>query len=306
MHRELAHISFHQVMAHLDSLPFSKKLTAILLTTISYAALTNYDRLSLKYIKRPINTWKMCTTSFTAFAVGHNVGMAAISAGSIRLRSYTAQGLSALETGKIVAFCGLTFFMGGATLLGVALALEPASELTLLEIPGWVLRWSAVLLISVPLAYVVGTLIFKQPFSIGGRKFELPNFSTAVQQILFASTDLIAAGATLYVLLPADVNISYPALLGAYLIAMFLGVVSSVPGGIGVFEGLILLLLPTIPKAELLSAIVAYRVSYYLIPLSLAVLILAVQEFSAYRQKASDALARSRGWVIRVRGRLPL
>lgn len=300
LHRELAHISFHQVMAHLDALPLHKKLLAIMLTGVSYASLTNYDRLSLKYIKHPINAWKMRTISFTAFAVGHNVGVAAISAGSIRLRAYTAEGLSALEIGKIIAFCGLTFLLGGATLLGITLALEPEAELRLLQIPTWMLHSLAVLLIGGPIGYVVSTLLFKRPVNIGFWQLELPDFSTAIQQILFASIDLIAAGGTLYVLLPTDIAVPYSTLLGAYLIAIFMGIISSVPAGIGVFEGLILLLLPSIPKAELLSAILAYRISYYLIPLTLSVCILVIQEFSIYGKRVSSAVSHGRDWASRV------
>lgn len=300
LHRELAHISLHQVMAHLDSLPLHKKLLALMLTGVSYASLTNYDRLSLKYIKHPINKWRMRTISFTAFAVGHNVGVAAISAGSIRLRAYTAEGLSALETGKIIAFCGLTFFLGGATLLGLTLALEPETELRLLEIPTWILHGVAVVLVGVPLSYVCATLLVKRPVSIGFWQMDLPDFSTGIQQILFASIDLIAAGGTLYILLPQSAPVTYITLLGAYLIAMFMGIVSSVPGGIGVFEGLILLLLPSIPKAEFLSAIVAYRISYYLIPLTLSLGILVLQEFSAYRARVSTAMSHGRDWASRV------
>lgn len=300
LHRELAHISFHQVMSQMDALSLRSQLLAILLTAVSYASLTNYDRLSLKYINRSINFWKTCAISFTAFAVGHNVGVATISAGSIRLRAYTSEGLSALETGKIIVFCGLTFFLGGALLLGITLALEPESELRLLQLPTWMLHALAVVLIGCPLFYVGATLVFRRPISVGFWQVELPDFSIAIQQILFAGIDLIAAGGILYMLLPSSVDVAYTTLLGAYLIAIFMGIVSTVPAGLGVFEGFIILLLPTIPTAELLSAILAYRISYYLIPLFLSLLILVVRELSVYRMQVSSAVSHGRDWANRV------
>jgi uncharacterized membrane protein YbhN (UPF0104 family) len=47
--------------------------------------------------------------------------------------------------------------------------------------------------------------------------------------------------------------------------------ISQVPGGLGVFETVVLMLLPaTIPAPTALGALLAYRAIYYLLPLLLA------------------------------------
>ncbi len=69
------------------------------------------------------------------------------------------------------------------------------------------------------------------------------------------------------------------AFFGIYLLAQLAGVVSNVPGGLGVFETVILLLLKSfISSATLFGALLAYRAIYYLLPLCIAVLLLGIYE----------------------------
>ena len=78
------------------------------------------------------------------------------------------------------------------------------------------------------------------------------------------------------------VRAPFPVVLGAFLAAQILGLASHVPGGVGVFEGLMVLLLkPYLTSAQLLPALVVYRAVYYLLPLSIALIVLAGAEISA-------------------------
>ena len=98
-------------------------------------------------------------------------------------------------------------------------------------------------------------------------------------------------------LLPPEAGISYFRLLGAYLPAILLGVASHVPGGIGVVESAILLLLG--PSAEhvagVAGALVALRFIYYLVPLLLGSGVFGLAEAGRLRGvlgQASAALLR--------------
>jgi phosphatidylglycerol lysyltransferase len=83
-------------------------------------------------------------------------------------------------------------------------------------------------------------------------------------------------------LLPGDVTLTYPAFLTVYVLAIVTGIASHVPGGLGVFEGLLLLALPEIPKDGLLAAVLMYRLIYYLLPLLVAAFLAAGHELRAY------------------------
>ena len=67
---------------------------------------------------------------------------------------------------------------------------------------------------------------------------------------------------------------------------------SHVPGGVGVFEGLMVLLLkPYLTSGQLLPALVVYRAVYYLLPLAVALVGLVADEV---RQRRAHARARRR------------
>ena len=71
-----------------------------------------------------------------------------------------------------------------------------------------------------------------------------------------------------------------------FLLAQVAGIVSQVPGGLGVVETVLLLLLsPTLPAASVAGALVAYRAIYYLLPLSIATVLLAHTRCSRSRRR---------------------
>ncbi|MCB1618062.1 MAG: hypothetical protein KDI08_05070, partial [Pseudomonadales bacterium] len=70
-----------------------------------------------------------------------------------------------------------------------------------------------------------------------------------------------------------------------YALAVMAGITSHVPGGLGVFEGIMLLALSGKVSAEGLGAgLLMYRIIYHLGPLLLAMLLLALKEL---RDRAS-------------------
>jgi uncharacterized protein (TIRG00374 family) len=95
------------------------------------------------------------------------------------------------------------------------------------------------------------------------------------------------AAAVLYVLLPTHPDLSYFIFFGSYLLAQIAGIISNVPGGLGVFETvLILLISPPIPSDQLLGALLVYRAVYYFLPLLVGVLLLALYETKTLKAKA--------------------
>jgi glycosyltransferase 2 family protein len=91
----------------------------------SYLCLTGFDALAVRYAGRSLPYRQVALTSFVSLSIGHNVGGAAFSSGALRYRFYSGFGLSALDVGKIIVFCGLTVTLGLVTLAGIALLLGP-------------------------------------------------------------------------------------------------------------------------------------------------------------------------------------
>jgi phosphatidylglycerol lysyltransferase len=289
--RSLHRIHFADVTAHLASIPLPTVLLAVVCMIGSYLTLTGYDALGLRYVGKARPWWHISGTSFSAFAIGHNVGFATLSGGAIRYRAYSAAGLSATEITSVIVFCTVTFALGASILLGTALLVEPTAVLQPLRLPPPALRATGFVLLCLPVAYLFWAGTKARDLSILSWQFSPPSKSIALGQIALSVTDLCFDAAVIYLLLPPDTGLSYISFVGLFLLAVGAGLLSNVPAGLGVFEGAMLLLLPGIPSAALLGSLLLYRLIYYLLPLGIALAILAVQEFRLrHRQIATAAV----------------
>ena len=75
-------------------------------------------------------------------------------------------------------------------------------------------------------------------------------------------------------LLPAGAG-GFFTFVGAYAPSVVVGLISHVPGGVGVFEGSVSTLLKGLDSAALAAAFLGYRLFFFLLPLTIAGLALA-------------------------------
>lgn len=291
LHRTLGRFDAAQVMVTAKAFSGEALVAALLLTLASYGALSGFDWLGLRHVGRPLPLGWTLLISFVSHAVSHNAGFAVLTGGSVRLRMYSTFGLGMAEVGGIVAFAGLTFGLGVATLASAAFILEGQRVAPLLRLPVAVvsgLGWSGATVMAV---YVIWTALARRPLAIGMWRLATPSLPLAFAQILVASTDLALVAGALYVLLPMELTgLTYPAFIGLYVVATIAGTISHVPGGLGVFEGALVLLLPGAPAEHILAALLIFRVFYNLLPLLLAALVLAVFELvQRYRHRPDPA-----------------
>ena len=71
----------------------------------------------------------------------------------------------------------------------------------------------------------------------------------------------------MYVLLPGDMGVSFLDFLPSYLMAQVAVVLTHIPGGVGVFELVILHLTHTSHEQMVFAAVLLFRLIYYIIPL---------------------------------------
>ncbi len=272
LHKELAHTHFSDLRTALQHIPAGSLLVALAATAASYLFLTGYDLLALRYLQHALPYRQVLLTSFIATAVGHNLGMAMLSGGAVRLRSYTAWGLGAAEVATIVALVGMTFGVGASFSASLVLLLEPGLMGEVLHVGQGAIRALGILLLVAVALYIGTTWVRQRPVRFRAWQFRLPSVQIALGQLVLSSLDLVSAALVLYCLLPAHAEVSFAVLLGVYIVALVAGIVSHVPGGLGVFETVLLLSLPQIPRDSLLVSILLYRCIYYLLPLALAAL----------------------------------
>jgi phosphatidylglycerol lysyltransferase len=133
------------------------------------------------------------------------------------------------------------------------------------------------------LAYALLPLVRRAPLRLGRLEVPVPTARLAAGQFVLSILDWGLAAAVLQALLPPSA-VPFGELLGVFLAAQLVGLVSHVPGGLGIFETLVVLALrPYLPAASVLPALVLYRAVYYLLPLAVALALLVADEVSERR-----------------------
>ena len=300
LHHILGQYRWQDIAVRVHAIRGTALMWAALLAIAGYAWLTLYELLGIRFAGAKISYYKVALISFMAYAIGHNVGMNALSGGAIRFRAYSSQRLSAKQIATVVAFGSITFGVGAAFLLGLSLLTNDEKTGSVLHLsPSWMLAAGALLLTGV-LAYLA--LAFTRRDSLRLGPFVLPVLKphVAFAQIGVACADLLCTAGVLYVLLPHDAAIGFMAFAGLYLIAITAGVASTVPGGVGVFESVLFLLLPAVPPDRLLGSLLAYRAIYYLAPFSVALVMLGVHELWMHRAPMQRMMRFARTWLIAV------
>jgi phosphatidylglycerol lysyltransferase len=292
---ELQAVRWPEITRDILGTPPSRLVLAVLLTALNYLVLTGYDLIAFRYIGKALPRGRIVVAAFLAYAVANNVGVAMLSGASVRYRFYSRWGVTAEQLSRIVFSYSVTFWLGLFALGGIAFVVSPLAGDPALPGRGALVVAGCLLMVTV-VGYLAATAVRTEPLRVRRFVLPLPGPGIAVQQLLVSSADWALAGAVLYVLLPPG-HLSFFAFLGAFLIAILLGMVSHVPGGVGVFEGLMVLLLRnSISSGELLPALVVFRVVYYLLPFAVALLGLVGDEI--YQRRAH--VARAGRWFGRI------
>lgn len=294
LHRELAGLSRNAIVEHVQTIPLITFLASLAFAACSYFAMTGYDAAALRYLGKRMPYRRSALTAFMAYAVGHNVGLVTVSGGSIRYRMYTLSGLTASEIAVIILFVTVTFALGASVLLGLALISAPVTETEFPGVPPALLTTIGVLLLLVSIAYIAAPYLYRRPITFRNWRFSLPRPGIAISQLGLSVADLIFGAASLYVLLAPSLPIAFFPFLGIYLLAMFAGLISSVPGGIGVFEAVLVVAFPQAEPAALFGTVLVYRLIYYVLPLSVALVLLVAHEMRQHRNAFVQSTATVR------------
>lgn len=276
--QELQEHSLQKILESLAAIPFLYVALAIGLTLLNYVILTGYDVLAMRYIRHSLPYSKTALVSVISYAVSNSIGFALLSGSAIRYRFYKPWGLSAIEITQIITFANLSFFLGLFTVGGVMFVLEPIAVPSLLHLPFKSVHPIGLLFLSIIALYLLFSSFSRRPLRV--RQWSIPHLplKLCLAQLMVTTLDWILAAAVLYVLLP-NIPLSYPGFFGIYLLAQLAGIISNIPGGLGVFETVMLLLIsPPVASTTLLGALLAYRGVYYLLPLLVAVSLLITYE----------------------------
>lgn len=288
----LTHYRWRDVMLYLESLPPLQVVLSVVLTMAGYFFMTGYDALAFRYLPHPMPYRRIALASFIGSAFSNNIGISGLAGGSIRYRLYSAWRLSAVEIARIIVFYTITFWLGFVLLGGSLFIIAPPQipHAAHLRLPFDSIRLLGFVLFVPAVSYLVWAFARREPVRIRQWEFVLPKPRLMLAQVLVSGADWICAAAVLYILLPDALPTGFTDFLGIFLLAQIAGVASNLPGGVGVFEAIILIFLaPYYPASAILGSLVAFRAVYYLLPLIMATILLAAHEIAEKKEGVARA-----------------
>ncbi|WP_455478951.1 lysylphosphatidylglycerol synthase transmembrane domain-containing protein [Bartonella sp. B23] len=282
---KLSAISFNEVLERLNSLNGQHWLLACLCSLLAYATLAGYDRIALQHLGHKISWIFIAICSFTTYALSHNIGASVFSGAVVRYRAYKMKGLSGTEIAILVGFCSFTFVVGTILLFGIVLILQP-EIITLIhdDLPGWLGTTVGAILLSCIALYVFGSWLQLRPLRLG-KKIQLsyPRLKIVIQQLLISPLELLAAAGIIYAVLPYNTDVHFISVLGVFLASFTITLLSNAPaGGVGVLEALFITGMPNLNPADVVAALIVFRMFYLIIPFIISLFVVAIFEAQQY------------------------
>lgn len=300
----LSELDIHALHDAMLSVPTHSLAGALLAAVIGFVILLGYEWSACRYaaVKLPRRT--LLLGGFSAFAIGNSIGLSMLSGGSVRYRLYAREGLGAAEVARMTVFASLSLGCALPPLAALATLSNLPAAATALHLPTPVLATVAIGVLALTAVLATGLYrrrLAEQPLpdsllvQLGRRTLRLPGARLAALQLVITALDIAAAATVLYLLLPEAPP--FGAFVLVYLLALAGGVLSHVPGGIGVFEAILLAAFANqLGAAPLAAALLLYRLIYVVLPLLLACVLLLANEarrllFAQQALKAASGLA---------------
>lgn len=257
-------------------------VAAAAMSLISYALYATFDLIGRRLTGHRLPMSRTLGIAAISYAFNFNLG-SWVGSLALRLRLYTRWGLPTETVVQIVAYSMVTNWLGYLWVGGTVLVWAPPT-LALVGLPsaGW-LRVIGLVMIGAALAYLALCRYSpKRQLSWRVHRLELASGRMASWQAAAGGANWLLIGAIVWILL--GMRVDYPSVLGVMLLAAVAGVVTHVPGNVGVLEALVVASLgDRLPKTELLAAMLAYRAAYYLLPFALALPAYGLSEAAARR-----------------------
>ncbi len=288
-------IDYHLMIHAVRAMPHKLIWLAILFTALSYLALIARDETAMAYLGAEVAIGPLLLASFCGSALGNAIGFGALTGEGVRDRVYGAVGLRSEQIDRAMLFIDASFAIGLAVFAAVSAMLAGHTLATLLGISTIALHLGAAIVLVIILGPMILSIRARRPVVLGGLALTMPSSRIALAQFTIAGLDLLAASMVLRVLMPAA-NVDFFSFAAIFAAAVAIGVISRVPGGLGVFEIVVFVSLARhVPRNEIAAALVIYRAVYFVLPLMIAAAALALFEL---RSEAVLRASRARDRLL--------
>jgi uncharacterized membrane protein YbhN (UPF0104 family) len=278
--RQARTIDWSEVLDALRAIPRPTLLAAAALAACSHLLYSTFDLLGRRMTGHRLGTRIVMRVTFISYAFNLNLG-ALVGGVAFRYRLYSRLGLDNLTITRVLGFSMLTNWLGYLVLAGAVFCFFPMVLPPDWKMDGEGLRVLGALLLAAGAAYLGLCAIARQhTWRLRGHELDTPSLRMALLQLALSMLNWSLIGGMIWLLLQRQ--LPYHEVLAVALVAAVAGVITHVPGGLGVLEAVFLALLGhRAPQGTLLGALLAYRAIYYLLPLILAALTYVATELRA-------------------------
>jgi phosphatidylglycerol lysyltransferase len=267
---------YHALLKALRRTPMASIGLSICAAALSFAALVGRDACAVRYVRAQVPLLAPLLAGFCGSALSNAVGIGTLTGAAVRYRIYGVVGVKVHDIARLLLFIAAAFGLGLTGFGALSCLLEAGPVGQLLGWPSDLLRGIA----GVTLVGTLGFVLFCLPGTLRIGQFVLagPGKMLAAAQLALTAIRLAGAAAALWILLP-DMSISFFSFVAVFSAATAVSVISNVPGGVGVFEAVVLWALRSkaLPD-QVVAALLVYRGIYYILPLMLSAWLLAVFE----------------------------
>ena len=273
-------IEWGKVLSSLQDYPLSASWGAVALAAASYGLYSCFDLLGRHYTGHRLRASTVMQLTFVSYAFNLNLG-SLVGGIAFRYRLYSRLGLAMGTITRVISFSMLANWMGYLLLAGGVFSLQPPALPPSWKIDAFQLRLIGFALLALALAYLGACAFSRQrSFSLRGHDIELPSLRLAGLQLAMGAGNWLLMSGIVFILLQQ--RIDFFSVASVLLLAAIAGVITHIPGNLGVLEAVFVALLShRMPEHELLAGLIAYRVVYFLVPLLVATVVYLMMETRA-------------------------
>jgi uncharacterized membrane protein YbhN (UPF0104 family) len=276
--KELRHIRWAELEHTLLGYGGSTYAVAAVLLLINYVIWSGYDWTALDQLDLKLPYVQIFRTTSVAFPITNLIGYSLITGFAVRVKRYEPLGVSYAQITKLILFNITTWWTGFLFLCGAAIVYSPEGEM--FEVSDRAASFVGCSLLGVVAAYLI--LAWRnngQEFALWKIRMHFPGLRSSVTKILVSSADNLVVGLTLFVFLPGAHEVSFAKFLAYFLSAYLLALLSLIPAGWGVLEGVLLYLFrPYSSDTEIISGMVMFRLYHYLLPAAAGLIAVLVRK----------------------------
>lgn len=241
-------------------------VAALALFAVAFTGLI--DVAIARWLGLAVPTHEVLRLAFVANALSNTLNLSGAIGSGVRLLGFSARRVEWSVGAALIGLQVLSLPLGLSVLIVATLALGQM-PIT----PGATSRWLAIAVLAAAALYLPAYFVLtarRRLMRWLPQGMELPPLRLKLGLTVLSFLDWLLAAGVLYACLSmTGVHVKPGPLIGSFAAAQTLGLLSLIPGGFGVFDGLMLLALTSdgYESAAVLSALFLFRIAYYLVPL---------------------------------------